>query len=281
MKNNKFIDFISSLPFLLMLLFVVSVVIFYIFITPSYDYVLQSQVVTQSSYLRLNKEGNGKFFFVPNLFPEIKKKSSFQTDIPEIELQKAALRMETKIKTNLKANPDSPQTVFDISLWYIVSAGIKDNINQLKINRAARLIAAYYYLKIFNEMEPDYTPSQGLERIINNYIDKNAKNNPEFYNYLTMQKTKNLEEPPAQIDIEQEKLYNLLSKDDNQETNLKNLCDFYKENINTHKKSRKYAFLVATRYCYEELYRLNPENNDNQKEVKNLSKLIENFKFTK
>lgn len=253
MNNKKFIEFITSVPFVIVVILVVTLVSFWIYIYPQHNYVANSTVLTKDSYLKVSSSGNLRFFINVNLFPEIKKESSFQKDIPQVELQRALLRKELKLLKNFQQNPKDKQVLFDLSMWYIITSGIKSNLNQLKEDRAARLVAGYYYLKKFNGLEPTNKETQKLTELIHMYLIKEIKDNRKFYNSITLKPSKNLEEPPAPDEIYQQELLDKTYTEKDQLKNLENLCKYYKEKASKSDGLPEFAYSMAAQACYQEL----------------------------
>ena len=279
MQKKSFIDHITSLPVLMVILFIAMVSSYFIFIKPSYSYIMNSDVLIKNSFLETTGSKNIKFLLVPNLFPEIKKSSHYQKDITPLELQKAALRMELKLIKGVKDNPKSKQAIFDLAMWYIVSSGVKTNLYQLKDNRLQRLLAGYYNLTIFNEMVPDYKATKILAIKINQLIIKKINNNPVLYNQISQPLTKNYEITPTEDEIKRQELFDALQNDENKEEYLKNLCEYYNYNIKSNEKVRKFAFMQSAKSCYKQLAGYSEDKKEAQTIVKKLNNQIDNFKF--
>lgn len=287
MNKKNVLDFITSVPFILIILSMLTLAFFWFFIHPKHNYIINSMVLSKESFLKVDKTDKVSFLFLANLFPEINKKSSYQTKISELELQKASLRKEIKIFDILKKNPKNNQALFDMSVWFILSSGIRNNLNQVKEDRSSRLLAGLYYLKLLHKVDPQYKAGDALAKEIENYILERAQNNRRFYDNLSHNVSKDLSQKPDERELKQEALLNLsfvennktdeLALPDNNDNNadaleeitkykkfqnLSKLCAFYDKNINKSEKHQKLGFILSSYACYSELSEIEPDNRD-------------------
>lgn len=277
MEKKTFFDIITSIPFVAVIFGVLCVVFFVFFVKPTYSYIYHSDVVTQNSSLKISK-GQLSFYLSPNLYPEIKRKSSWEKEIPALELKKAALRKELKVHENLKTHPLKPQIVFDSAMWYLVSSGVKTNIDQVKPERAARLLASYYYLKIFNLLVPDYKETQALEQEIIKYINLKSVKNLKFNDYLNHTLLTNKDLPPTEQELKQEYF---LSNDDKGLL----LCNYYFENIENNENNeidnriRKLGFIISAQNCYKNKLSKNIDKKQAEEKLLMINSFLNKFQY--
>lgn len=278
--KKDFIDHLTSVPALLTIAALICVVVYCFFIQPQNYYVINSKVLAKGSYIDMAGNDNIKYLLLPNFFGEIKKKSSYQKDIPMLELQKAAYRKELKVLKSLNEDPENTQAVFDTAIWYIASSGIKSNVNQVKKDRNARLIAGYYYLKKLEQLDPKSKETTIFIKKIDKYLSKKLQNDPVFIDSITHKPTKNLEAPPTIDEINHIALLEDVLDNPEDTTKLQDLCEYYDDHIKNSKPSQKLGFLLATKACYSNLLKHSPKNNDYKEKIKTLSKNLNSFNDT-
>ncbi|MGD9581461.1 MAG: hypothetical protein AB7V50_08815 [Vampirovibrionia bacterium] len=278
--KKDFIDHLTGIPSLITLTALGCIIVYCFFIQPQNYYVKNSKVLAKGSYIEIKNNNKLNYLLLPNFYGEIKKKSHYQKEIPMLELQKAAYRKEIKVLNNLKENPKSTQAIFDTAMWYIISSGIKSNVNQAKTNRLSRLIAALFYLNLLEKTDNKNTETSLFIDEIENFINNTINKNPEAMNFITEKATKNLEIEPTEIEQKQSELFNSYVSEPNNTTNIENLCSFYDKQIEKTKKVRKLGYLLAAKTCYTKLNTISDNKNGYNKKIKTLSKDINSFNYS-
>jgi hypothetical protein len=280
--NNKakkiILDVITGLPFILTVIIIATLLVFWAYIHPHSNYVVNSSVLTKDSYLEIDKEGHLKYAFNANLFDVIDKNETFQTDISEKELQRALLKKEMELLKIYHNNPDSAQANFDLGVWYLFTAGIRNNLSQMREGRQNRLLAGYYYLKRFNLMTSREKAVEELNQNINLFLNEKMNESPVFYNGLTRELSRTPDDPLEGLEREKHELLELFIEEKSEE-NLMKLCDYYHNNIDDAENSLKLAYIKAGIFCYSQLADLMPEDEDVKLRESVLKNKLKTFAF--